>query len=345
MQTTNLGIGLSLCLVSGFMLGAFALPQKRIRTWQWENYWASFTLFSAFVFPLAVALITIPSFFEVLKQTPGSVLLQVFGFGTAWGVANIGYGISIKKLGMAMALALVLGINNAVGTILPIVVYQPDKLFQPVGLWIITGILIMLAGIVLCSIAGKVREKEQGSITANKVSTSVKSSFTTGLIIAIAAGALAASFNFALVSGKPIETIAISNGANPANASNATWVVGLSGGFIVTLLYCIYLWYKNKTFSLFVAKGSTTGWTMTALMGVLWFGGVMLYGTSVGKLGVLGSSLGWPIIQSMSIGSGNVLGILSGEFNGAKKSLRLMFASLLLLFIGIVCIGYAGSLQ
>jgi hypothetical protein len=147
------------------------------------------------------------------------------------------------------------------------------------------------------------------------------------------------------VSGKPIETIAISNGANPANAANATWVVGLSGGFIVTLLYCIYLWYKNKTFSLFISKGSTIGWSMTALMGLLWFGGVMLYGTSVGKLGVLGSSLGWPIIQSMSIGSGNVLGILTGEFNGAKKSLRIMYAALLLLFIGIVCIGYAGSLQ
>jgi hypothetical protein len=47
----------------------------------------------------------------------------------------------------------------------------------------------------------------------------------------------------------------------------------------------------------------------------------------------------------MSIGSGNVLGILSGEFNGAKKSLRIMYTALLLLFFGIVCIGYAGSFQ
>jgi hypothetical protein len=47
----------------------------------------------------------------------------------------------------------------------------------------------------------------------------------------------------------------------------------------------------------------------------------------------------------MSIGSGNVLGILSGEFTGAKKSLRIMYAALIMLFIGIVCIGYAGSIQ
>lgn len=346
MQTTNLSIGLLLGIVSGCMLGAFALPQKKIKTWKWENYWASFTLFSTLIFPLIIAFITIPSFIKVLNDTPKAILLQVFGFGIAWGIANIGYGISIKKLGIAMALALVLGINNVVGTILPIVIYQSDKLFQPVGFWIMGGVLIMLAGIVLCAIAGNVRSKEQCKFDteSNTSNNDKESSFSTGLVIAIVAGVLAASFNFALVSGKPIELIAIGRGANPINAANATWVVGLLGGFVVTLAYCAFLWQKNKTFTLFASKDAGTGWLMTALMGLLWFGGVMIYGNSVSKLGVLGSSLGWSIIQSVSIGSANLIGIFSGEFHGAKKSLNIMYVALIVLFAGILCIGYAGSL-
>ncbi len=344
MQTENLIIGLSLSIVSGIMLGSFALPQKRIKVWQWENYWGTFTLFSAFLLPFIIAIITIPSFFLVITSTPGDVLLSVFLFGVAWGIANIGYGISIKKLGMALAFAIVLGMNNIVGTIAPLILNHPEKLSEPVGIWIMVGVAIMLLGIVFSSIAAKVRAKELHVSEKTPIGISKKSSLSNGILIAIVAGILAASFNFALIAGKPIELIAIEYGTQVNNASNMTWFIGLSGGFIVTFMYCAFLWKKNNTFSLFFSKQSGKGWYITLIMGVLWFGGVLLYGVSVNKLGTLGSSIGWPVIQSVSIGSANLLGILSGEFKGAKKSLKMVYISLLCLIIGICCIGYAGSL-
>lgn len=341
----QLNSGLLLGVVSGIMLGIFALPQKKITNWKWENHWAGFTFFSAFLFPLTVALCTIPSCCQVIQLVPTKVLLQVFLLGSAWGIANIGYGISIQKLGIALGIAIVLGINSVVGTLLPILIYQPEKLFQPVGFWIELGILSMIIGIIFTSFAGNVRLKEQVRTEDSGDNLTKKSNFLTGVLIAVLTGVMAASFNFALLAGKPIEVIAIQYGATQANASNLTWLIGLSGGCLVTLCYCFILWKKNKTFHLFWNNDSVKNCILTALMGFLWFGGVLLYGTSVGMLGGLGASLGWPIIQSVSIGSGNLIGIFTGEFHGAKRALKILFAAFLFLVVGIVCIGYAAKIQ
>jgi len=338
MQTANLITGLSLSILSGIMLGSFALPQKRIKVWQWENYWGTFTFFSAFLFPFIVAYITNPAFFKIIDSTPAHILLTVFLFGVTWGIANIGYGLSIKKLGMALAFAIVLGMNNIVGTIAPLIINHPEKLTEPVGRWIMAGVAIMLVGILFSSIAAKVRDGELKKSESTKSKESDKSTLSGGILIAIAAGILAASFNFALIAGKPIERIAMEFGTQLNNASNITWFVGLSGGFIVTMIYCSILLKRNNTFSLFYSKESSKAWLITLTMGILWFGGVVLYGVSVNRLGTLGASIGWPVIQSVSIGSANLLGLLTGEFKGAKKSIKWVVT------IGICIIGYAGSL-
>jgi L-rhamnose-H+ transport protein len=152
MQTTNIGILLG--IVSGILLGSFALPMKKVKTWQWEHTWVLFSFWGTIVFPL-----TIPNLLSVYTQTPLKVILVVFLFGAGWGVSNVGYGIGLKMVGLAMGTAIVLGLNNAIGAILPIFLYTPDKLFQPVGLTLSAGVLVMIAGIIFCAISGMKREK------------------------------------------------------------------------------------------------------------------------------------------------------------------------------------------
>jgi len=80
-------------------------------------------------------------------------------------------------------------------------------------------------------------------------------------------------------------------------------------------------------------------------MGIMWFGGVALYGTAVMNLGKLGASIGWPVIQSMAVLSGNVVGIFSGEWKGAgRRPFTTMLLGLTLLVVGILVISRAGSL-
>jgi len=252
--------------------------------------------------------------------------------------------MGLKLLGLALGTAIVLGLNNAIGAILPLVLYHPEDFQEPVGLAITAGVLVMLVGIAVCSVAGAKKEKALRLAESESVRKD-KGVFVKGLIICLVAGVFGAMFNFALIAGKPIEEQAIIAGAEPLNAANATWCISLLGGFVVTLLYCVYLYKKNGSFRLFLQKDSNINWLHTFLMGIMWFGGVAIYGMAVANLGRLGPSIGWPVIQSMAVASGNLWGIVTGEWKGTGKvPLRIMIVGLLLLFTGIGIIGWSSTL-
>ena len=159
MESTNITLGITLGIFSGLLHGSFALPMKKVKTWQWEHTWVMFSLWGTIVLPLMLAFITVPDLFSVYMQTPFNVLVVVFLFGAGWGVANVGFGIGLNMVGLAMGTAIVLGLNNAIGAILPIFLYNSDKILQPIGLTISAGVLVMIAGIIFCAIAGMKREK------------------------------------------------------------------------------------------------------------------------------------------------------------------------------------------
>lgn len=340
MDNIDISLGISLGLLAGFMLGTFALPMKRIKNWHWEHTWIMYSFWGTIIFPLVMVIITVPNLWLVFAQTPSKVLLVVFTFGAAWGIANIAYGVGLKMVGLAMGTAIVLGLNNAIGAILPIILYSPQVLLKPIGIKIVVAVIIMITGVVFCAVAGLNSERP----VEQKKNLNSKKDYFKGIVICLIAGVFGAMFNFALINGKPIEMIAINLGSNPLQSSNPIWVVALSGGFVVTLSYCIYLFVKRKNFSVFFLPKSGINWIFTLIMGLMWYGGVALYGMSVTRLGVLGASIGWPLIQSMAMASGSFWGIVTGEWRNYNKiTLRNMIIGLGLLIGGIVIIGFAAS--
>lgn len=336
----NIILGLSLSLISGSFLGIFAWPMKKIINWQWENTWLMYSIWALIILPWLLAFLTVPDLFSVFGSVSFSVLFTVFLFGAGWGLANIGFGIGLKTLGLSLGTAIVLGLNNAIGAILPIVIYSPSDLNSESGRGIIIGVSIMLVGIAFSAWAGSLKEKAMRL----KADTQDGSQFSEGLIICIIAGLLAAMFNFALIAGKPLETSAINSGASTLNAANPTWCISLLGGFIITLGYCMFLIRKNKSGRVFVSSGTNTNWLFSGLMGLMWFGGVALYGTAVMNLGKLGPSVGWPVIQSMAVLTGNVAGIITGEWKGTGlRPLLTMIIALLMLIAGILVISAANN--
>ena len=344
MGNPSAALGLTLGIIAGAFLGSFALPMKKIKGWEWENTWIMYSVWALIVFPWILAFFTIPEFPAVYGSISVSTILAVFLFGAGWGVASVGFGMGLKLLGLALGTAIVLGLNNAIGAILPLILYHPEDFQEPVGLAITAGVLVMLVGIAVCSVAGAKKEKSLRLAESESVRKD-KGVFVKGLIICLVAGVFGAMFNFALIAGKPIEEQAIIAGAEPLNAANATWCISLLGGFVVTLLYCVYLYKKNGSFRLFLQKDSNINWLHTFLMGIMWFSGVAIYGMAVANLGRLGPSIGWPVIQSMAVASGNLWGIVTGEWKGTGKApLRIMMVGLLLLFTGIGIIGWSSTL-
>ena len=342
MPSTNPALGLILGIFSGVLLGTFALPMKKVKIWQWENSWLMYSLWGTLILPVLLALYTIPDLMTVYSAVPLSVLGTVFFFGAMWGVANVCFGLGLKFMGLALGMAIMLGLNNALGSLLPILIYHPEDLAKPAGLAVSAGVMIMLLGIAVCSTAGGRRERV---LRVKETATGVqKGSFLKGLIVCLTAGVFGAMFNFALIAGKPLEAESLANGASTLNAANATWCVSLLGGCVVTLVYILYLLRRNRSLLLFWRPTTGINWLWTFLMGVMWYGGVAVYGMAVMNLGHLGASIGWPVIQSTAVLSGNVVGLATGEWKGATgKPLQLMLAGLLLLVTGIAVIGWAGT--
>ncbi len=318
---------------------------KKIKTWQWENTWIIYTFWATIILPVILAVFTIPSLFKVYTSVPLKVIALVFLFGAGWGVANIGYGLGLKLVGLALGTAIILGMNNAIGSILPLILFHSEDFLELKGITISIAVVVMIFGVIICSIAGAKRDKALKTNAKTDIMIE-KGSFLKGLVVCIIAGVFGAMFNFALIAGRPIEEQALLNGASKLNAANATWCISLLGGFIVTLVYVIYLFRKNGSFSLFIKNRAKINWVYATSMGIMWFCGVALFGMGVMNLGKLGPSIGWPVIQSMAVVSGNVWGIVTGEWkDSGKKPLQIMLVGLLFLFIGIIIIGWSSTLN
>ncbi len=338
-------LGFAFGIISGIFSGSFALPMKFTKKWQWENTWVVHSAWSLLIIPWAIALITIPSLFSVYKAVPAGTMLLVFLFGFGWGIGGVLFGMGLDIVGLALGTAIMMGLINALGSLLPLVFFHPEDLLKPVGLLIIAGVLVMLVAIVICAIAGFQKEKALSASKTEEKSSEMKKPFAVGLTICVVSGVLSPMLNFAFVFGDKIREEAVALGASLTNAPNAIWSIALLGGLIVNIGYCTYRLSRNKTWGLFKAGGTKSYWIFTFLMAFMWMASIMFYGMAAANLGKLGPSLGWPIFMGVAILAGNAWGIITGEWKGTgSKPIIINTAGIVLLLVGLGLIGLASSL-
>jgi L-rhamnose-H+ transport protein len=310
------GLGLGLVLLGGFLQGSFALPMKRMTSWRWENTWLIYSIAAMIVLPWAMAFATVPHLGEVLSRVRGAVIAEVAVFGLGWGVGSTLFGLGIRRVGMALTFAIVLGITASLGSLLPLVVLQPHQLLTHQGYSLLAGLAIVILGIVLCSVAGHRRERELSTQAVRPGGEG----FWLGLVICISSGIFSAMLNFSFVFGKELQQKTLAAGATAAMGSNLIWALALSAGFLANAGYCVYLLQKNRTWGALTRKDiPATYWLGALLMGALWYFGIAVYGMGATALGALGAVLGWPLFMAMNIVAANVWGAVSGEWKGASR--------------------------
>jgi L-rhamnose-H+ transport protein len=337
----QIGWGLILVIVGGMLNGSFAAPMKRMPAWRWENIWLVYALMGLLVLPWGTALATVPHLGWVLQQASGTVLAKVTLFGFAWGIGAVLFGLGIDRLGLALGFAVILGITSAFGSLLPLAVLHPDQLATRHGAAIIAGALVMALGLVFLGIAGKHRDRE----SAPGAASSERSDFGVGLVICILSGIFSAMLNFSFVFGEEIRQLSLHAGASAGMSGNAIWGLGVSSGFLPNAAYCVYLLNKNHTWGVFREKAGGAGYVVgSALMGLLWFSGLMVYGMGADALGALGGVVGWPVFMSVAVISANLWGFFGGEWKGASRTALtycLTGIAILMLAIGVIGFGNA----
>jgi L-rhamnose-H+ transport protein len=343
---SSLSIGIILAIVAGILNGSFAAPIKYAKVWKWENIFSVWGLFGMVIFPWIVVFLTIPHPGEAYHGVAAKSLLLMIGFGVGFGLAQIFFGLGIAAIGMALNFAIAIGISTVLGSLVPLLVLHRERVFTPQGYMIYLGVLLILVGIVGCSIAGNWKDKHmEAAAPRPRESAAVPMSFKAGLLICILAGLGSPLINFGLAFGAPLLDRAAAQGVNPSSQANVIWAPLDTAAFIPYILYCIYLWKRNNTTPLFRAPGTGRNWLFGALMGFLWFSSTVIYGAVSARLGKMGPILGWPLFMSAIIITSNVWGLATGEWKGSgSKALNTMRGSIFFLIMGFAALAYAGRL-
>ena len=330
--------GILLLIVAGVMNANFTIPMKFTKKWAWENTWAVWTVYALLILPPLCAYLTVPNLGAVYSQAGTRAVTLVAVCGFAWGIAQVLFGLAVEAIGVALAFAIVLGLSAAIGSLIPLIQLHPDKVFAPAGLGVIAGVVLVVAGVTVCAIAGKKREKVAGTERHSKMS------FATGLTCAILSGLGAAAMNFGVAFGGALSNAAKSMGTNANWTINAVWFPLMVAGAIPSLVYCIYLMRKNHTGGNFSVSGSAPYWVLAAIMALFWFVSTIMYGVASNKLGELGPVLGWPFFMSLIVIVASVMGGLTGEWkNAGKTPVRVQIAGVAILVIAVIVLSRAGQ--
>jgi L-rhamnose-H+ transport protein len=345
---SELSLGLALAVLSGLMNGTFTLPMRYLGKWEWENVWSVFIVVSCLAMPAVVASATITSVRQSLSLAPLSSIIIAVAAGFAWGFGAIMFGQGVSALGISMGNTLVLAISASIGSLLPIIVIAPAKLLQSQGKGIMLGTGISVGGIILCGYAGFRREQSQRAHRKDLRGDMVGRArpFWAGLLLAIGAGLLSAVFNIGYSGAHGIIDAAVQLGNSAFAGSNLIWLLMLSSGAVANLVFCGYLFRKDRSWAKFMKKGTAPLYGLAILMGLLWGGSIFVYGSAAPKLGKLGPAIGWPLSLAVGLLTANVCGIVAGEWKlSAAVERRWMAAGLLVLLAGIATLGWSSTLR
>ncbi|HBL77404.1 MAG: hypothetical protein A2W90_21455 [Bacteroidetes bacterium GWF2_42_66] len=325
----NITSGLIVVILAGILQGSFFLPMTYTRKWEWEHNWFAFSLLAMLAVNWIIACLSIDHIFSIILQIPSGLLLAVLIFGLCWGVGAILFGRAMDLLGMALGYPVIMGINAAAGTVIPALIFSPGIFLQHKGVLILTGALITVAGIIVCTKASSLK-----IISDNPDKTKFSK---TGLILAIIAGFTSCLPNIGAAFSKDITAIALQSGVNSVLAGNVVWSLFFTMGALVNMGYCLYLVSRKSTGKSFVNEYKIQNWLLILAMSAMWIGSFYLYGFGSTLLGSLGLVVGWPLLVSLSIVVGNVWGIYRGEWKGASaQSRRLINAGLIILIAAVV---------
>jgi L-rhamnose-H+ transport protein len=327
-------------VVAGLINSAYTLPLKLKLRWKWENMWLAFTILGICILPTILGMSTIPGFWSIYGQIKLRLLLIMVFSGAIWGIGMLLSGVAVDLIGVAAMFATVMGTSASVGAILPLFIKGLEGVSMRAGLVLSLGIALTVLGVALCGLAGKQREKDEAAEAGPSTS-----GFLRGFVFAVLAGISGSMLNFGLAAGAPLIEAARQHGSSARMATNAAWVPVLLVGAIPGILYCAYLLRKNGTLRNFLCWNTIPYLFFPLLMGVLWFGSVVLYGWATLRIGSLGAILGWPLFMVTIVLGSALWGVVTGEWKKANRRARVLMGSAVCVLVVaiIVLTGARGS--
>ncbi len=331
--------GILWAIGAGVMLGLYAMPEKYIKGYQYENTWFLFFLIALIGLPLISATCIVNNFGAVVGAIPTNALMTMAVASILWGLGVQLWSKAIDYIGMSLGFSIFIGTVILVGSILPFfVVGLPSS--EALG-YIIAGLVIILAGILANGRAGILRNNESA---ANTKSDDKSKKVMAGIAIAVVGGLFATGFSLANAVGiTPITEAVIAQGNPEWMNSVAVMIVIYISGAIYVIPYFIYKLCKNGTWGNF-KEHVGQNITMAFIMAFFNFAASAAFAYAAYSLGSAGNTVGYAIYNTSSVLLAVVGGIIAKEWVGAPAKARTMlYFALISMIVGVVLIALGNS--
>jgi L-rhamnose-H+ transport protein len=335
-------------ITAGFLLiifaslcgGAFAVPIKLRKRYELENLYVIGAGITMLVIPMILAPIYLPRWQDAIAQAGSPIIWRGLLFGFAWGLGVITFGYGISMEGLSLGYAVIMGINTAVGSLLPLLAQSGQSLSEPSGKVILSGIGGCILGVVTAGWAGRLREQ-----SSQQNAGQPPHKMWLGLLLCAISGVLSACANLGFAFTSQVGAASQRLGASPVISGLGSWMLVYWGGFAATFLWFGGLQVRRGTWRNNFGPGSSHDFALAVWMGVLWFLAMIPYGMGAYYLGRLGTSVGWAVSIAASLIVANTLGFFTGEWETASsRSKNLLFVALAMLIVAMVLLAKGNSM-
>lgn len=299
-------------LAAGILNGSFAFPLKTARAWKFEQIWMVHSLLAMAFWPWVVVLILVRDWSRIVSAVPLLGWVVLMGWGVLFAIGSLLYGVAVDLLGIALGFAIQLGLSSVLGALAPLLWTQKLSLSNKHDALFVGGLIVMVAGVILCARAGGAKSRKSDAATKN---------LRKGLVIALIGGILAPTLSFGIQYGAGL--LKPASAADPGVFSAElflAWAVFLTAAGIVQAGYCLARMIQNGTLAAYRRPGAARDALQVVVMSVLWISSIFVYGQSSSMLGPIGYSIGWPVFIASIILTSNAWGVFLGEWRGAPRS-------------------------
>ena len=223
-------LGFVLVLIAAIAGGGLAVPLKKRRNFELENIYIPCTVVMMLILPFVMAAVVTPNWLEAMHAAGAGAVWKGAAYGFGWGVGSIMFGYGVTMAGMSVGFATIMGINTAVGSLLPFLVKSRADLLTSGGRVILVGIAGCVAGVVICGRGGFLRERH-ASVSGQQ------HGFGRALLVCVASGLLSACANLGFAFTSRVGEEAQRLGASPVFSTLASWLPVFWGATASLLLW------------------------------------------------------------------------------------------------------------
>ena len=339
-MTLGLITGSVVVTASGLINGSAVWPMKLMRKYQFEHWWFIAMATSLIVVPWTITLACCPHVFHACVSMSLKQLVVANLLAASWGVANVICGVCYVRIGLALTTAILSGVGLSVGAIVPMILkgsgvfHRAAGIASPVGLIVLAGIGVMLAGAISAGLAGFGREQALDQLPRKS------GKFSHTLALVVVAGVMSCGMSLSFVYGQETVVTAMEReGAAYLPATFAVWAFCLPGGAFFCLAYPMWLMTRNKSWG--VLGKSWKEMSLAAVIGINAAVSVALLGSGMLMLGPLGATVGFAIQQAAWMLGGQGAGFISGEWRGVRgrprKQMGLAIGLMLVAMLILTC--------